>query len=133
MATYHDDIQVSLHGRRAGLNKDDYFITRGVKNFLAAASTAVTIPRDGLSTLSSSSGTYTLEAPMTGVMKRVTTLTTSTLVRTVTLASGNFQTTSGSSFITASFAGQGIALTLEGLSTALFQVISHGTGLTFST
>jgi hypothetical protein len=133
MPIYPDDIQVSLHGRRLGLDKDDYLITKGLRLSVVAGSTATTIAQGGLTSLSSSSGTFTLEAPRAGLEKLLTTLTTSTLVRTVTLASGNFQTTSGSSFITATFAGQNFQLRLMGLSTAIYSVVNNVGPVTFST
>jgi hypothetical protein len=127
-----DDLQVSLHGRRTGLDKDDFLAARGYRYELEAGSTGTTIPNGGLTSLSSSSGTYSLQAPKSGIEKILTTLTTSTLVRQVTLASGNFQSTAGSSFITASFDGQGETLTLIGLSTALFGVVGN-IGVSLST
>lgn len=129
---------VSLHGRAFGFDSDTRSLIRdGIEggfgdHAVSSASTAVNITPRGTTTMSSAVKDYTMTAPITGVQKQLTTLTTSTGIRTVTLASGTFQSTAGSSWVKATFTGQGQQLSLQALSTALFQ-ITQNIGVTLST
>lgn len=128
---------VSLHGNKFGFDADTGATLIGPGDAAVSAATSATtatvITARGNTTLSSSAAKgYTLAAPIPGIAKTLTATTTSTAARTVTLASGTFQTTSGSSFTAAAFAGQGQSLSLQALSTALFQVLSNIGPVTFA-
>lgn len=111
----------SLYGFKVGVTRDGYLVSK--LNDIASESTAVALGAGGLSPLSSATATYSLSAPQTGIPKTVFTTSTSTNVRTITLASGNFQTTAGTSFITYTLAGGGQYISLVGLSTAAYLVV----------
>lgn len=135
MGTY-----VSLHGRALGFDSesgalqrpgfgDSYDNDEGV----TAATTAANLKWRGAATLGSSAAKdYTLNTPIAGVTKNLAATTTSTAVRTVSLATGNFQSTAGSSFIKLTFNGIGQAIALQALSSALVAVLSNA-GVTLST
>lgn len=139
MGTY-----ISLHGRMVGYDSDNAKLQRpGVSSSyedeegLSAASTASNIKLRGTTTLGSSSAKdYTMNAPGaldTGIRKTLTTTTTSTAARTVSLASGTFQTTVGTSAQKITFNGIGQNVELVALSTSLVGVRSFTSGVTFST
>lgn len=130
---------ISIHGRLLGIDSETGAFTRGLDAFdqdegTTAASTAANLKFRGVTTLGSSAAKdYTINAPAAaGLRKSLTTTTTSTLARTVSLASGNFQSTAGSSFIKATFNGIGQVLNLQAVSTALVAVLGN-IGVTLST
>ena len=134
MGTY-----VSLHGRAFGFDSETGALQRpGFDSFdnqegVTAASTAANLKWRGTTTLGSTAAKdYTLNAPVAGVDKALTTISTSTAVRTVSLASGNFQSTAGSSFTKLTFNGIGQGVFLQALSTALVAVMGN-IGATLST
>lgn len=137
MGTY-----VSLHGRALGFDTDAGKIQRpGSPNYddqegVTVASTAANIKYRGHTLLSSTAaGVFTLNAPIAeaiGMIKRLTSLTTSTAAKTVRLASGNFQTTAGSTGSLLTFNGLGQNVVLQVLSTALVQ-LQINNGATLST
>jgi len=134
---------VSQHGRAFGFDSQHGQIQRPAfsDNFddeeaLNAASTASNIKWRGLSTISTTAAkSFTLNAPpfpSLSVSKRLVATSTSTSVATVTLASGNFLSTAGSSFSKLTFNGIGQSVDLVALSTALVRV-SANAGVTLST
>lgn len=141
------DIQVSLHGRRIGLDKDnsllvadsagDLHVTlRPPKDRVTAASTAAVIAGDGVTTLAGSTVDYTMAAPRTGNRKVLFANSGTTASRTVTLESGTFESTAGTSQNRATFASTGLrgqALTLEAISTALYAVVGNIGSVSFAT
>jgi hypothetical protein len=72
-----------------------------------------------------------MAAPIAGVVKKL--FATSGTTQTVTLASGTFRTTAGSSFNKATFDSAGEALLLTGLSTALYGVFGNVNSVAFTT
>ena len=135
MGTY-----VSLHGRAFGFDSLNGAIQRPAFSDLnddegvVAATTASNSKFRGTTTLGAPAAKdYTLNAPnAAGLPLKLTTISTSTAVRTMTLASGNFQSTTGSSFTKLTFNGIGQAVQLVALSTALVGLLSN-TGATLST
>jgi hypothetical protein len=117
MGTY-----VSLHGRAIGYDSDTReFIYDGVTDGATAASTAANISARGITTMGSSAAkAYTLTGPIPGAYKTLTYITTSTGAHVVTLASGTFTSTSGSSFNTATFNAIGQTLSLQAISTSRY-------------
>lgn len=138
MGTY-----VSLHGRILGFDTDSGAIQRpGLDTFdneegVTAASTASNIKWRGTTTLGTTAAKdYTLNAPTPatiGMCKQLCTITTSTAIKTVSLASGNFLTTLGTSTFKATFTFQNQALSLIALSTALVQITANNAVVTLST
>ena len=141
-------MQVSLHGRRFGIDKDNNLIAadsagelhvalRPAKDRVSAASTGATISGDGVSTLPGTGAVaYTLAAPRTGNRKVLYSNAGTTAARTVTLESGTFHSTAGSSQNRATFAStllNGQSLTLEAISTALYAVVGNIGAVSFST
>lgn len=125
---------LSLHGRMIGYDTVTGALQRpGFKDFfddeedVTAASTAASIKwRGNTTTNSTAAKTYALLAPpAAGLVKTISAISTSTLARIFALASGNFQTTAGSSFTGLTFTGIGQNVTLIALSTALVQVSAN--------
>lgn len=139
MGTY-----VSLHGRAFGFDTQHGTIQRPAfaadfedEESITAPTTAANIKWRGAATLTTTAArAHTLNAPpfaSLGVLKRLVCNTTSTSnATTVTLASGNFQSTAGSSFTKLSFAGLNQSCLLQALSTALVAVLTN-IGVTLST
>jgi hypothetical protein len=132
---------LSLHGRAFGydtitgaIQRPGFTDTFNDEEAVNAASTASNVKFRGVTTFGATAAkSYTMNAPLAaGLPSALTTTTTSTAIRDVTLASGNFQTTAGSSFTKATFNGIGQSLTLQALSTALVAVLSN-IGATLST
>ena len=114
----------SLYGNKFGINKDGYECSQ--QQSIVTESTAVALSYSGISALSSATGTYSLPPPpigCVGMRKLIYTTSTSTLVRTITLSAGNFQSTAGTSFITYTLASGGQYLNLLGISTAAYFVL----------
>jgi hypothetical protein len=124
---------VSLHGRAFGFDSETGHTSfNGVNpNAVTAYTSATTAAIDGhpgVVTLSSAAVSYTLAAPVAaGIVKQLTTLTTSTLVRAITRVSTALyiQSTDGTTMVKASLASQGASLTLRALSTSLWAVVSR--------
>ena len=134
---------LSLHGRVFGFDTNTGAMQRpGFKDFfddeedvINMTSTAVSMKFRGNSTLPSTAiKDFVLLAPLAaGLPKTIATISTSSFARTVTLASGTFQTTVGSSASKINFNAQGQTVSLVALSTSLVQVTSFNSGVTFTT
>jgi hypothetical protein len=140
MGTY-----VSLHGRLIGFDSDHGALQRPGASAvfdddegLSAASTASNIKWRGTSTITTTAAkAYTLNAPPVaglGVKKAITSLSTSTAgASTVTLVSGTFLTTAGSSQNRLTWNNGACSVILQALSTALVAVISNVGAVAVST
>lgn len=122
---------VSLHGRALGFDSETLALIRnGVEgNYgdeaVSAAGSATIVPR-GTTTFSSTvATTYVLDAPIVGLLKTLVATGASTIARTVTLASGTYQSTTGSTLTKVTLSAVGQSITLRGLSTAIWQVIAN--------
>lgn len=134
---------VSLHGKALGFDADTGGLQRpGFTEFdnedgVTAASTASNIKWRGTTTMATTAAKdYTLNAPSlsaVGTNKSICSITTSTAIKTVSLATGNFLTTAGTSTLKATFTFMNQSVTLVALSTALVQVLSNNAAVTFST
>lgn len=135
MGTY-----VSLHGRAYGFDsatgapQRPAFTDFNDEEAVTAASTANNVKFRGTTTIGATAAKdYTMNAPSAaGLPAQLTSLTTSTAARTVALASGNFQSTAGSSFTKLTFNGIGQAINLQAVSTALVAIFGN-LGVTLST
>ena len=123
---------VSLHGRAFGFDAETGSLVRGGvegtygDNAVSAASTASNIVPRGITTLASTAVvTYTLDEPKVGLVKRLTATGSSTSARKVTTAAGTIGTTAGSTGNTLTFNATGQSVTLQGLSTALWQLVAN--------
>jgi len=124
---------ISLHGRAFGFDSETKKIERDGRDWdgitaRTSASSAAIDGYPGITTLSSAATAFTLDPPaFVGALKTLTTLTTSTLVRTVTRVSTALyiQSTDGTTMVKASLASQGASLTLRAVSTALWAVVSR--------
>lgn len=120
-------ILVSLFGRRLGFDSNDYLLgTKGVREpvqSLTSATTATTVTFGGHANIASATGTipFSLAAPVPGVV--MTLFQSATAGGIVTLASGSFVTTAGSTATAATFTEQGDRLVIVGLTTALAAVL----------
>lgn len=131
---------ISLHGRAFGFDSETGAIIRnGVEGgsgdeTVTAASTTSNIVARGVTTLPATAAkTYTMDAPIAGLTKRLFCTGSTTLAQVVALASGTFHTTAGTTFSSATFTGRGQCLTLTALSTAIYGVFGNLGTVTFST
>lgn len=123
----------SIHGLNAGLDRLGYMIAqkkgfRYQTTIVTSGSTGTTIPNNGIAILTSiSTQTFTLDAPVAGVLKRMVlnSTSTSTAARTIALASGNFQTTAGATYTSFSWIAAGGSIELLGQSTSRYQVLTN--------
>ena len=119
----------SIHGRRLGLDQDSALVgvtdVRKAVTAATSATTATAIPNYGLTTIAAATGaTWVMAAPAPGLSKELVTSTTSTGTMIITLASGSFVSTGGTSATAITFNGVGDRATLTGLTTASFAVTS---------
>lgn len=134
----------SIFGKLVGLdrplssanNQERLYALYGVRDNLTSITTGSTnVTNHGVALVTSSSGAWTMDAPSIGVEKRLFATSSSTLVRTFALASGNYEVgasvgggsgtvTAGSSYVVITLNGEGQAVTLVGISTAKFAVMS---------
>lgn len=119
-------IQKSVLGKMFGINKDGFSVAKD-QDVVAAtsATTGTDLLNGGITTLSSAATVWRLDPPTPGLLKTITSLSTSTSNRAVTLESGNFVSTGGSTFTTLVFQGLNYGVELLGLSTALYAVTSN--------
>lgn len=144
----------SLYGRLFGTDKGGYVTgEKGIKmpqyyagpsgsevcvigssavNAATSATTGTAIPAGGVTTLSSVATVWNLSAPKPGIDVKITSISTSTANRAVVLASGNLQSSAGSTFTTFIAQGLNYSVHLMGLSTALYGVVAHQNAI-FST
>lgn len=123
---------VSLHGRAFGFDAETGALIRnGTEGgygdeSVTAASTAANLTPRGVTTFSSTvATTYVLETPIAGLIKTLVATGASTIARTVTLASGTYQSTTGSTLTKVTLSAIGQSITLRGISTALWQVVAN--------
>lgn len=126
----------SIKGRDLGIDRKTGAIVarNGIRADIQVPSTGVTIPNSGLSVFTAlTTSSYTLAAPAQGVRKELfgMTTSTSTAAKIVTLASGNFQSTASSTYTIATINGVGQSISLIGLSTSRYGVLSNA-GVTLS-
>lgn len=134
LETIRNAILTSMYGRRAGITPDEYFagpkdFKRAIEDLTTVATTVIGYGTSRVIATGSTQGPvqYTLPAPIPGTQKRLTINTTST-------ASFQFlSTAAGASILAASdgttkalvnLVGPGGSVTLEAVTTALWQVIA---------
>lgn len=100
----------------------------GTVTTVTSGSTATTIANHGTALVTSiSTQTFTLAAPAPGVRKvlLLNSTSTSTAARTITLASGNFQTTASATYTSFAWIAAGGSVVLEGQSTSRYHVLTN--------
>ena len=98
------------------------------------ASTASNVSAGGLTLLSATAAkSYTMDPPVTGIGKEIVFTDTTTLAQSVTLESGTFRTTDGTTQNKLAFDLVGESVRLVGESTAIFAVVSNVGGVVYST
>ena len=121
---YASRMRTSLHGRRIGLDGDNMIVgPPALKAGVTTGTTGGNVPAHGVTVLNATAAsTFTIDEPITGVMKRLfCNIATSQAVKT---AAATFVTTLGSSFRRLTFATSGDGVTLVGISTSQYAVLS---------
>lgn len=126
-----NQIITSLFGRRHGIDKDEFVV--GPKDMrvaiedisTTAATSAINYGHTRVLTSGSSqTGVYTLQAPVVGVRKSFSLQSTSTGTMQFTATNAAFYSASGSSVAVISLISQGAFIDLIGVTTAFWQVLS---------
>lgn len=130
LTTLRSSILTSIYGRRLGLDKDEAMV--GPKNFkrpiTAATSdtTATALPNYGyLSVVTTTDDTWTLTDPYFGAEVTIMTGSSSTGIHSINLGNSVAYSTQGIAGSTVVLSGMGAAISLLGISTAIWQVISR--------
>ena len=119
---------ISVHGRRLGIDKDDFLLHKGSRRAITAATsdtTGTAIPNYGIvSVETSTDDTWILTDPVEGCEVHLCTVSTSTGVRTVTCDNATISSTNGIEGASVLLSNRGAYCSLVGLSTALWGVTS---------
>lgn len=133
--TLRNDIVTSLHGRRLGLDSGGRLIghegLRIPEVDATSDTTGTAIAGHGWTNVDTTTDdTWTLSAPVKGAFKYLYTGSTSTGIRTIKRADNSFaiRTSANSTGTTIIAQGGGLLLTLFGLTSALYAVVSRPTG-----
>lgn len=122
-------IQTSIHGRRLGIDPDDFLVNKGVRSGITAATSATTgtaLPNYGVVTIDSTSGdSYSLTAPKAGCQVRIAVISTGG-TQTITPASGTIMSSGSSTGGSITMVGGSQAsIDLLGVSTSLYVPIGR--------
>ena len=130
-----NEIVTSIHGRRLGLDSAGRLIghdgIRDRSDDATSDTTGTAIRGSGWTNVDSTTDdTWTLSAPVKGAFKYLYTGSTSTGIRTIKRADNSFaiRTSDNSTGTTIVAQGGGLLLTLFGLTSALYAVVSRPTG-----
>jgi len=136
--TIRSSIKTSIHGRRLGLNVDDYLagpraLLQQVEDIDASTGSSASpygVTRS-LTSGSSVTSSYTLQAPIPGVVKTLTLQSTSTGGSQFTATNATIYTASdGSSAAVVNLYAPGASVQLLGESTSVWRVIGGSLGTT---
>ena len=122
-------IKTSGHGRRLGIDRDEFLV--GVKDIVKVVNNA-TITTTGTNLLnhgfhtvaSTTTDTWVLDDPIVGCEVTIATGTTSTGLHAIVPVAAKFNSTNGIAGSSIILQGAGASITLIGLTTALWQVKS---------
>lgn len=122
-------IMTSIFGRRLGLDRDENLVgPKLLKRAVTAATsdtTGTALPNHGYcSVVTTTDDTWTLSAPYTGAEVTLMTGSSSTGVHSINTTNATIYSTVGIAGSTVVLTGAGAAITLLGLSTSVWQVIS---------
>jgi len=133
--TLRNEIVTSLHGRRLGLDSAGRLIghqgLRIPEVDATSDTTGTNIAGYGWTNVDTTTDdTWLLDAPVKGAFKYIYTGSTSTGIRTIKRADNSFaiRTSANSTGTTIVAQGGGLLLTLFGLTSALYAVVSRPTG-----
>jgi hypothetical protein len=123
-------ILTSIHGRRLGLDPNENLIgPKVLKRPVTAATsdtTGTALPNYGYSSVvTTTDDTWTLTDPYVGAEVTLMTGSSSTGVHTITMAAATIYSTNGIAGANVVLTGAGAAMSLLGLSTAIWQVTSR--------
>jgi hypothetical protein len=130
LETIRSAIMTSIRGRRLGLDKDECIAgPKHVKRPITGATsdtTGTALPNNGyVSVVSTTDDSWTLTAPYHGAEVTLMTGSSSTGIHTVTCAAGSvIYSTNGIAGANVVLTGHGAAMSLLGISTAIWQVTS---------
>lgn len=142
LETIRNTILTSIHGRRVGLDKDDYLVgpkalAEQVEDISTTAATSASPYgiTNVLTSGSSQTGRYTLQAPVPGVRKTFALQSTSTGTQQFELSGGavilgGSLTTAGSTIF--SLIRQNAVVNLVGISTAVWRIADIASSLVSS-
>ena len=124
-----NQIITSLYGRRLGLDKDNRLIgIKGRREVITEATsntTATLLPNFGIVTIASSNDiTWVIEDPQIGCEVKILTGTTSTGNHYIQTDNATIKSSFGSTQTQIDFLGGGAGMTLVGLSTSLWGVLT---------
>jgi hypothetical protein len=124
-----NQIITSLYGRRLGLDKDNRLIgIKGRREVITEATsntTATQLPNFGIVTIASSNDiTWVIEDPQIGCEVKILTGTTSTGNHYIQTDNATIKSSFGSTQTQIDFLGGGAGMTLVGLSTSLWGVLT---------
>ena len=123
-------ILTSIFGRRFGLDSGNYAVgfkgTRSPVQSVTSATTGTTVDFGGtaLVSIATAASTFALAAPVPGAEMAIVNSSTG-VGAFLTLASGNFVTTAGSTTTQVKVGGQGASVIIRGISTALALVLGN--------
>ncbi len=134
-------IQTSIFGRRLGLDSNDFLVGAkdNIKPIETISSTAAsqTLAAHGVSVITATNAStdaalaMTLAAPIPGVEKFISQMSSSTAGYAITLASGQFISSGSSAGVTLTSLGANQSMSLLGLSTAAY-LMTRGVSATFT-
>ena len=135
LATIRSKILTSIHGRRLGLDSDEFLAgPKGVRQVVTNATsdtTATAIPNHGFVTVvTTTDDGWTLTDPLPGISVRIATNSTSTGTHTVTPAAATINSTNGIAGSAFQLVSQGAYIELTGVTTAVWAVTSRGSTAT---
>ncbi|MGD9382245.1 MAG: hypothetical protein PVI03_07360 [Candidatus Thorarchaeota archaeon] len=124
-------IKTSVHGRRLGLDNDEFLVgVKGIRMVVTNATsdtTGTAIPNHGLaSVVTTTNDSWTLTDPIPGVPVRLATGSTSTGTHTITCAAATIYSTNGIEGASVLMSAAGAHIELTGLTTAAWVVTSRG-------
>ena len=123
-----NSILTSIHGRRAGLDANGALVVKAVQRGVTQATsdtTGTTLPNHGVNVVvTSTDDTWPLAAPYDGAEVTVMTGSSSTGIHTVAPVSGVIYSTNGIAGASLKLSGAGAAISLIGLTTAIWAVTS---------
>lgn len=130
-------IKTSVHGRRLGIDKDEFLV--GVKDSVLVVTdatsdtTGTNLPNHGLvSVVTTTNDTWTLTDPVPGVPVELVTGSTSTGIHTISCAAATIVSSVSSTFGGVVLTGGAAGMILTGLTTAVW-VLSSRTGTSANT
>lgn len=130
LETNRSKIRTSIHGRRFGLDQDEFAVgTKGTRMVVTNATsdtTGTNLPNHGISSVvTTTDDSWTLTDPIPGVPVRLCTNSTSTGVHTITCAAATINSSNGIEGASVLLKGAGAYAEMTGLTTAIWQLTAR--------